>query len=81
MQNPGIVMKADTAGHGILSLRAPELEGNIRAAGFLLKETEQFVTEEHSYYKGLYLLYCACRRSVPDISRQEMKKEFLLILK
>lgn len=76
MQNPGIVMKADTAGHGVLSLRAPELEGNIRAAGFLLKETEQFVTEEHSYYKGLYLLYCACRRSVPDISRQEMKKEF-----
>lgn len=74
--NQGHIMTAETAGHGILPLEAPELRVNVQLIGLLLKEAERFAVDERSYYKGLYLLYCAEQIKLQAIDWDKIQEEF-----
>lgn len=73
---PQNIMTSEAAGHGILPLDAQDLRANVQFAGLLLKEAERFATDERSYYKGLYLLYCAKQDKPQNDTFDKAQEEF-----
>lgn len=78
-RNPDSIMAPESGDYGALALSAPELSGNLLAARLLLEETVCFSNEAHSYYRGLYHLYCEARRkNNPSILLLKAGREFRL---
>lgn len=78
-RNPGDIMTSESVCHGVFALSSPRLSGNLLATGLFLEEIVDFSNEPHSYYRGLYHLYCEAQgKNNPSMLLVKAGREFRL---